>query len=363
VTPHPPGVLIRATLAYVQQREGCRNGGWTSARPGKPGAAARHGTEGVFALWSAPRGTERPELSRLELLALCTSVAEWRRHSGPAMLYCDEPYARYLESLGLIGLWDNVDVSLFASMGSLDVDPAAYFSLARIHAVGAARIPFASIDCDLIVWRSLAREFETQGVVFTHWESTWPSVWYPPPHELRTPDGYTLDPRRNWTLNAANSSVLYFGAEAARVRDAYVEEATRFIVGNPGRSHYEVGLARELLFAEQRLIPVIAREHGLRPTPIINAVHSPLAGEFVTNDPRYGVWNNLHILNQPTGITHLWYHKRWRGDLRLLGVERILTARLKSDHPHVADMVYRACAAMDSAHPGKVGRTFSAPGR
>jgi hypothetical protein len=314
------------------------------------------GVEGIFALWSAPRGTERPELSRLELLALCASVSEWRRHNGPARLYCDDPYAQYLEWIGLLGLWDDVDTSLFASMRSLDVDPKAYFSLARILAVGAARIPFASIDCDLIVWRSLAREFDTQGLVFTHWESTWPTVWYPPPHELQTPEGYTLDLRRNWRLNAANSSVLYFGADAARVRDAYVEEATRFIVGNPGRSHYEVGLARELLFAEQRLLPVIAREHGLTATPIINAVHSPLAGEFITNDPRYGVWNNLHIINQPTGITHLWYHKRWRGDLRLLGVERILAARLKFDHPHVFDMTQKACAVMEAAKPAKVAK-------
>ena len=313
------------------------------------GVTGDHGTDGIYALWSAPRGTDRPELSRLELLTLCTSVAQWRRHSGRAILYCDDPYARYLERLGLMELWDEIDVRLFASMGSSGVDPKAYFSLARIHALGAARIPFASIDTDLIVWRSLAREFAGRGVVFTHWESTWPSMWYPEPRELHTPEGYTMDLRRDWTLNAANSSLLYFGTEAAGVRDAYVEEATRFIAGNPGRSHYRAGLARELLFAEQRLIPVITREHGLVPTPIINAVHSPLAGEFVTTDRRYGVWNNLHILNQPTGITHLWYHKRWRGDLRLVGVERILAARLKSDHPDVAEMVHKACATVDSA--------------
>lgn len=126
------------------------------------------------------------------------------------------------------------------------------------------------------MWRSLAREFETQGVVFTHWESTWPSTWYPPPHELRTPDAYTFDPRRDWTLNAAN---------------------------------------------------------------------------VITHDARYGPWNNLHILRQPTGITHLWYHKRWRADPRLLAVERILTARLKSDHPHVADMLAGALTRQTSSPP------------
>ncbi|WP_216892468.1 hypothetical protein [Nocardia alni] len=258
------------------------------------------------------------------------------------MLYCDEPYARYLEQLGLIDLWDNVDVQLFTSMRSLDVDPKAYFSLARILAVGAARIPFTSLDCDLIVWRSLAQEFDPQGIAFTHWESTWPSTWYPPLDELRTPDAYTLDPGRDWTLNAANVSLLHFGDKATRVRDAYVEEATRFIVGNPGRTHHEVGLARELLFAEQRILPVIAREHGITPTPIINAVHSPRAGEFITHDPRYGEWNNLHIVRQPTGITHLWYHKAWREDPRLHAVEYILATKLKSDHPKAADMLAAA---------------------
>jgi len=262
------------------------------------------------------------------------------------MLYCDETYARYLERLGLIGLWDDVDVQLFSSMGSLDVDPESYFSLGCIRAIGAARIPFVSIDCDLIVWRSLAREFESEGVAFTHWESTWPSMWYPQVHELRTPDGYTLDPRRDWTRNAANTSMLYFGAQATKVRDAYVEEATRFVVGNPGRAHYLGGITPELLFAEQRLLPVVARENGLTPAPIINAVHSPRAGEFITHDARYGEWNNLHIINQPAGITHLWYHKQWADNFRLLGVERILTVKLKSDHPQVADMLAGALAGV-----------------
>lgn len=74
----------------------------------------------------------------MEMLALCMSVSEWRRHNGPAMLYCDEPYARYLEWLGLIDLWDNVDIQLFTSMRLANVDPESYFSLARILAVGAA---------------------------------------------------------------------------------------------------------------------------------------------------------------------------------------------------------------------------------
>jgi len=274
------------------------------------------------------------------LLAL--SVLEWRRWNGRALLFCDRRYARYFDRIGLMSLWDAVDEETIESANSLEINPASFWSIARLLAFAAAAIPFASIDCDLIVWRSLASEFKSGEIAFTHWESTAVSPWYPRPRDLSTPVTYRVDERRDWSLRAANVSLAYFGN--GEVRDTYVSEALRFTVGNTAPPRPDLGVAPELLFAEQRLLPVVAAELGVAVKPFIEATYSPELEKFETHDPRFGKWEPPRVGDQSTGITHLWMYKRSLapGSAALLSLEAELTARLRFDHPVAAEVLSRS---------------------
>jgi hypothetical protein len=284
---------------------------------------------GIYTLWSAPRPPGRPDLSPLELLLLTTSVLEWRRWNGPALLYCDEPYAQYLKGLGLLGLWDGVDTQTIAQASELGANPRVFFTLGRTVAIRATPVPFAALDCDFIAWRSLADKLVPGEIAFTHWETTQPHYWYPSPQSLCRPPGYEIAATRNWELPAANFSFTYWGNEA--VRDAYTDEVVRFASGNPREPHPRNNATPELLFAEQRLLPVIAWERAVRMTTLVKAVSGG-------GSTRVGDWDCLGVADQPAGITHGWWFKKWLpdDDPRRVRLTRELTDALAADFPGAA---------------------------
>jgi hypothetical protein len=289
--------------------------------------------DGIYTLWSAPRPPGRPDLSRLELLLLTVSVLQWRRRNGRALLYCDEVYAHYLERLGLLALWDGVDTQTIAVARELRANPRVFFTLGRTVAIRVTPVPFVALDCDFIAWRSLACELAPGEIAFTHWESTQPSYWYPPPRFLCRPPSYEIDPGRNWALNAANVSLTYFGSEA--VRDAYTNELVRFASGNPREPHPQNDATPELLFAEQRLLPVIAYEHGVPVRTLVSGVSA--GGGAVGN------WDPLAVADQPAGLTHGWWYKKWMtaDDPRRIRLTRELTHALAVDFPAAAEHLTR----------------------
>lgn len=263
--------------------------------------------DGLYTLWSRPRPNGKPYLSLLEQLLLAVSAVVWRARHGRALLYCDSPYAAYIEAIGLLGLFDAVDTRTVDTASTLDLNPATFWSLARLLALRAAKVPYVALDCDIIVWRDLTDLVNSTHVAVTHLESTEPSPWYPAATALITPPGYRWRPWTQAPTPAANVSMLYLGD--VRLRDIYVAEALRFAIGNPARPRPDLGAAPELLFAEQRLLPLAARRTGTTVTPVIEAIWSPANDRFITHDPHYGAWDPLGVKDQPTGITHGWFHK------------------------------------------------------
>ena len=217
--------------------------------------------------------------------------------------------------------------------GQLGANPRAFFSLGRTVAIRERPVPFVALDCDLVVWRSLSGELAPGEIAFTHWESTRPSRWYPPPRVLCRPPGYEIDLSRNWALNAANVSLTYFGDEA--VRDAYTDEVLRFSAGNPRQPDPRNDPTPELLFAEQRLLPVIAQERRVRVRTLVSGV--PAGG------PKVGTWDPLAVADQPAGLTHGWWYKRWLAvdDPRRIRLILELTRALAADFPPAVEHLAR----------------------
>lgn len=264
--------------------------------------------DGIYTLWSRPSRRAHVGLTRLEKLLLAVSALQWSALHGRAVLYCDTPYAHYLDKAGLLGLFDEINTATLDAADTVSVDPTAFWSFGRILALRDATVPFFSVDCDLIVWRNLTNTIEPGQIIVTHWESTEPSPWYPEPRELATPPGYVWNKWAGTRRRAANVSLLYVGDE--NFRDRYVNEVLRFAIDNPALPRPDLGVAPELLFADQRLLPLVAQSEGLTVNPAIRAVWSPALDRFIVHDPRFGQWDPLSISDQRPGITHAWFYKR-----------------------------------------------------
>ena len=276
------------------------------------------------------------DLPRLEKLLLAVSVQQWRTLHGRTLLYCDSPYARILDGAGMLELFDEVDTETLDATDALDIDATVFWSFGRLLAVRAATVPFVSLDCDLVVWRSLTDVLAPGRIVVTHWESTDPSPWYPSPRELTTPPGYQWKAWMQATTDAANVSLLYLGDE--RVRDRYVTEAIRFAADNPARARPDLGVAPELLFAEQRLLRLVAQRD--RPHDRPGHRGSVVTGTRPIHRPRSAVrrMGPLRVRGQRAGITHAWFHKA------LLPAEHPRRRRLIDDLTDVLRSVQPAVA-------------------
>lgn len=295
--------------------------------------------KGVHTLWSGPRAGVKVGLSQLEILLLASSVAEWRRWHGPAVLYCDGPFERYLEQIDLLELWDHIDLQTLNEPTPPEIDASTFWTYGRLLAISDVTPPFVSIDCDLVMWRNFKPTFAESDITFTHWEATNDSPWYPPTAHLSLPSSYRIDPSRDWTLRASNVSSAHFGERTARLRDRYVDEFLRVATNSSARSRPELGVAPELLFAEQRLLPILAAEEELTSRPLIDTTWSPRHDRFLADDSHQNPWNPLAVAEQPTGITHAWFHKRFMksGDGVHDQMVLELSTCLVEEHPRIAE--------------------------
>lgn len=295
--------------------------------------------DAVYTLWSKPRKSTSPRMSGLEMLLLAVSATQWRSRNGRALLYCDTAYARYLDAVGLSGLFDEVDTVTLDGAAALPVEADVFWSIGKVLSARAATPPFVSLDCDLIAWDDLTPNFNAADILVSHWESTAPSAWYPGPRELSTPPGLSWP---TWMLTnapAANVSLLYIADDVVRHR--YQTEALRFAVGNPARPRLDIGVAPELLFAEQCLLTLLARELEVTVTALIDATWSPAADKFEAHDETLGEWNPIAVLEQDAPITHGWFHKSLlpAADEQRTRLLTELHQVLASHRPNLADRI------------------------
>jgi hypothetical protein len=107
----------------------------------------------------------------------------------------------------------------------------------------------------------------------------------------------------------------------------------RFAAGNPREPDPHNDATPELLFAEQRLLPVIAYEQRAKIRTLVHGISGNGAGT------RVGDWDCLGVADQPSGITHGWWFKKWMAadDPRRIRLTSELIHVLRTEFPDVAE--------------------------
>ena len=309
-----------------------------------------------------PTGGVDEMFSDYYLLTMILSVLQWRHlNGGQVKLYGDRKVIDYLGRYNLLSLWDEYDGEMFDGI-ERHIDPSCFYSAGKFYAYLEEPAPCVQLDLDLVVWRKLediqnlktviptvpgtssgtvdmppGNDVSDPGIAvgFTHWEDTQPaSYWYDAPGRLTTPPGYRFGENWDWSLKAANTSLVYFADD--KVKTHYAEEVIRFMHNNWVGGEFHL-IKPELLFVEQRLLPMIAHACGFENStrPFIDTTWNCVEGRFTHHDPRFGEWKYYDLDDQPA-ITHLWIAKqhvekndRFRDYYCFRLLDRILSLRPK----------------------------------
>ena len=241
----------------------------------------------------------------LDPVVACTLALgglHWRRHSGPMRLYADSQFAAFIHALGLGWLYDaGIDTAVLDSMPD-SIRQDTFWVAAKVFAYGAAPLPAAFLDVDLVAWQPPVN-WQDFDLTFLHREFTGRAdgAGYSFPPGYRRPE-YPWDGEEfNLGFLILNNRVL---------RDEFFAESVRYMTNNPGDDPFN-----HACFAEQYILAQCAKARGAKANALLSA---PPHDESV--------------------VTHLWGEKQKLREQPVRAwalVNRYIT-RLKQDFPQHA---------------------------
>ena len=192
-----------------------------------------------------------------ELLTTILSSLLWKRYNGPIKLYTDSIGYDYYDKLGLLNLWDSVDVDTLNRIPE-SIDPEIFWAAAKLFAIRNEKGPVVMMDTDLLVWKTLD-ELKKEKIVAFHRESLNIDC-YIPYEFLKKREGYQIDSQFDWSVSPCNTALTYFNDDT--FKNFYTETAIDFMTDNKERP---MEMISQMVFAEQRLFSMCAEKLGLHP--------------------------------------------------------------------------------------------------
>ena len=104
-----------------------------------------------------------------QILTTVLSTLWWKKLNGSIKLYTDYVGRDYYEKIGILDIYDEVDVETLESYKG--IDPAHFWTSGKIHCLLQEKEPFVFIDQDFIVRSKLDDlEFNKYDLTIPHWE-------------------------------------------------------------------------------------------------------------------------------------------------------------------------------------------------
>ena len=234
-------------------------------------------------------------LQDFELMTMILSALSWRKHNGKIDLVTDVAGKEYIEKLGIGFVWHEIRLGLDI-LQAVGIDENTFWAAGKLVALGMYQSPCAVIDLDFIVWKQLNfSDFDNAYDVVTIHDEKVNNDVYPQKDFFAFKEGSSWQKwvqELDWQVPALNTAFAYFSNE--QLRYDYCQKALSFMVHiSPNNLLNKLGIWGGLpymVFAEQRLLAMLARKHGMK------------AGTFSSMDA---------LLNgKQDSFTHLWGHKQ-----------------------------------------------------
>lgn len=218
--------------------------------------------------WTRPYFARRAEnipytIDAAELLTTALSALVWRRENGSISMLCDSTAADYYQSRGLHFLWDGGIHPVLDEMDSA-IDPISFWAAGKLYALHKFGAPCVMLDTDFIVWRNLSERLAPHKLAVIHREDIMPDI-YPDASALHTHRPFDLT-ALDWTVRPTNTALSWFAD--ADFTQFYTQTALGFMCAASPADHH----LTYMVFAEQRLLPMLAKQHGL---PICSLMELP----------------------------------------------------------------------------------------
>ena len=193
---------------------------------------------------------ENSSLGDFELFVMLISALKWRERNGKISLVTDSRGKKFIEDMGVIDAWDEVDNCL-DDMNTLRWNENSFWAGSKLFALSRQSAPCVMIDLDFILWQHI--DFRTYGINIAtiHREQVNNSI-YPGESHFRFHDGWQLPHYLDWKVEACNTAFAYFGAQDIIRR--YTNLAFDFMTHANTEGEY----LTYMVFVEQRWLAMCA---------------------------------------------------------------------------------------------------------
>ena len=117
------------------------------------------------------------DLTDFQILYTMASIIEWKYHMeqedgrpGPIKLHTDTVGANYYQSLGILDLYDEVDVNFLNGYSKSNIDAAYFWTSGKIKCLAHQNEPFVFLDQDMIINEPLPDYTYENDLTIAHWE-------------------------------------------------------------------------------------------------------------------------------------------------------------------------------------------------
>ena len=233
--------------------------------------------------WSKPnilRSLGKLDIPVFERLVWILSALTWKKNNGPIRLATDSAGKEWLFQNGLSALYDEISTEL-DNMPNLN--PSLFWAAGKLWALKTRSLPCVILDTDMVIWKKLDA-FWGKNITVSHFERI-NSAAYPDLRSSPFCSACEFPEEWDWTISPANTSFLYFPAEAAEIREKYVRQAFSFMNAVAPQASDPV---KFMCFAEQRLLTMCSEAAGMEVKSLLDFEH----------------------LEEQNIATHLWGYKR-----------------------------------------------------
>lgn len=206
----------------------------------------------IHSLWTKPfyeNGGRDFEWDDFDILTAILSALKWRQKNGDIKMITDTFGYGYLEKLGILNVWNEIDISL----DGITVNPNMFWAAGKLYALALQKTPCVMLDTDFIVWNGIDFSQIKQDIAVIHTEELYTDV-YPDAENFKMKSGYKFDEDFDWTEKACNTAFLYI--KDGHFLKYYTESAIGFMKNAVDCDD----TLTYMVLAEQRLLPMCAKK-------------------------------------------------------------------------------------------------------
>jgi len=242
-------------------------------------------------------------LSDYEILMQIASITSAKVRTGfPIKLITDKIGKQYYEKIGLLDLFDEVDVDTLETLNEeYDINPAQFWTSGKIISICKENPPFLFMDLDLIIEEDLPNWIFNYDVVHTHWELSRSFLYI----EKYMIDNLGLNiPTFDDRMLIPNTSFLFINNKS--VLDDYLKLHLEIVT-----KKYEQVPDWLWLMSDQHILGYTIRDLNSKVTSFSDKTYVQFPDNTKNGVGHLPEWINIPQMNQETPVKfeHVWLDK------------------------------------------------------